>query len=47
MTMTIRSPDNLHGIIKQAARAKGYTINHLVLEILWAWAEQNEQTHAS
>lgn len=37
--MTIRPPDNLKEILKQAAINKGYTLNGLVLEALWEWAE--------
>ena len=39
--MTVRPPEELHNILKKSAKQKGYTVNQLVLQILWAW-EKNE-----
>ncbi len=41
--MTIRPPENLQQAIKAAATEKGYTVNQLVLQILWAWVKENNK----
>lgn len=40
--MTVRPPESLHKILKQSAKTKGYTLNQLVLQILWDWVKNNE-----
>lgn len=37
--MTVRPPEELHNILKESAKQKGYTVNQLVLQILWAWVK--------
>ncbi len=41
--MTVRPPEELHQIIKKSAKRKGYTVNQLVLQILWAWTKEQKQ----
>lgn len=38
--MTTRPPEKLHSILKQSAKRQGYTLNHLVIQILWDWAKK-------
>lgn len=38
--MTVRPPEELHQTLKRAAKEKGYTMNQLVLQILWAWVNK-------
>lgn len=40
--MTVRPPDNLQQVIKEKAKEKGYTVNQLVLQILWEWIKKNQ-----
>lgn len=44
--MTVRPPDELRNRLKNAAKNRGYTLNQLVLQILWAWAEEHENKTA-
>lgn len=40
---TFRVPDRLYELLKEEAAAKGVSLNALILQILWDWAErQNE-----
>lgn len=39
--MTVRPPDKLHRDLKEAAKAEGFTLNALVLQILWDWVKKN------
>lgn len=39
--MTVRPPEELHKILKHSAQQKGYTVNQLVLQILWTWVNEN------
>lgn len=34
-------PDSLHWDLRAAARERGQTLNGLLREILWDWAEKN------
>lgn len=40
--MTIRPPDNLRDALKRIAQEKGYTINQLVITILWDWYKHHQ-----
>lgn len=40
--MTIRPTDEMREQIKDKARKRGYTVNQLVLQILWNWLEQQK-----
>jgi len=40
--MLIRSPDNLKAILQDKAKDMGITLNALLLQILWQWAEQQK-----
>ena len=40
--MTIRPPEELQTLLKNKAKRKGFTVNHLVTQILWNWAEESE-----
>lgn len=40
--MTVRPPEELHQILKNSAHGKGYTVNQLVLQILWEWVKNNK-----
>lgn len=40
--MTIRPPDELKDLISQSAKYRGYTINQMVLQILWEWLDKNK-----
>lgn len=40
--MTIRLPSELRAIIKQTAKNQGFTLNALIINILWNWVKQNE-----
>ncbi len=42
--MTIRPPEELHNILKRTAKKSGYTMNALVLHILWDWLEKEEKS---
>lgn len=44
--MTIRPPEELRKELKQTAAAKGYTVNQLVLTILWDWCKTNRPAGA-
>lgn len=33
-------PDKLRQILKTSAKARGITMNALILQILWAWVEE-------
>ncbi len=37
-------PAELHGILKEAARTYGQTLNGLIRQILWDWAERQGTT---
>lgn len=39
--MTVRPPDELHEIIKKEAVKYGFTMNNLILKILWDWVKAN------
>ena len=41
--MTVRPPEELHKILKRIAKQKGYTVNQLVLQILWSWQKENQK----
>ncbi len=40
--MTIRPPEELRLTLKGIAKQRGYTLNQLVLQILWAWVKEDE-----
>lgn len=40
--MLIRVPDKIKRELKESAEAKGYTVNGLILEILWKWYESKD-----
>lgn len=37
--MTVRPPDNLREKLRDTARERGYTLNQLILQILWEWVK--------
>lgn len=37
--MTIRAPEELRQLLKDAAVERGITLNSLILQILWTWLE--------
>ncbi len=39
--MTIRPPESLRKILKNYCEKKGYTVNQIVLQILWEWVDKN------
>ena len=41
--MTVRPPESLKQQLKEAAKQKGYTMNQLVLQILWDWLKNKEK----
>ena len=41
--MTVRPPDKLHNILRDRAKGLGYTLNQLVLQILWEWVKNEER----
>lgn len=41
--MTIRPPDELHEKLKSIAKKYGYTLNKLVLQILWDWLKNENK----
>lgn len=41
--MTVRASDELQKILKEAAKAQGFTRNALILQILWEWVESQEK----
>ena len=41
--MTVRAPDVLQEFLKDKAREQGLTRNALILQILWEWADNNEE----
>ena len=41
--MSVRPPDKLKQILKEKAHVKGYTLNQLILQILWDWIEQDKK----
>jgi predicted HicB family RNase H-like nuclease len=41
-TTTIRPPEDLHNILRDAARKNGYTLNGFILQILWDWVKAQE-----
>lgn len=41
--MTVRPPEKLQAKIKESAKEKGYTVNQLVLQILWEWVSRKEK----
>lgn len=45
--MTVRPPDNLRDKLKRVAVLKGYTVNQLVLQILWSWIKDYENQERS
>ena len=38
----VNIPAGLHTFLKEAARAKGQTLNGLIREILWDWADRKD-----
>lgn len=42
--MTVRPPDKLKKKIEKMAYEKGFTLNHLVIQILWEWVEEQEKS---
>lgn len=42
--MTVRPPDKLKKKIEKMAYEKGFTLNHLVIQILWEWIEEQEKS---
>ena len=38
--MSIRPPDEIREKLKAYAKKKGYTVNHLVTQILWDWVNK-------
>lgn len=38
--MTTRPPERLHDILRRYAKEQGYTLNQLVLQVLWDWAKK-------
>ena len=41
--MTVRPPDRLHQILKNEAVEHGFTLNQLVLKILWDWVKREDK----
>lgn len=41
--MTIRPPEELREKIKEKANSKGYTVNQMVLQILWEWIGEQDR----
>lgn len=41
--MTVRPPEKLKDTLKRLAKEKGYTLNHLVIQILWEWVNKKEK----
>lgn len=39
----VNVPDELHMILKENAKAQGQTLNGLMRQILWNWAERNSR----
>lgn len=39
--MSIRPPAEIREKLKEYAKKKGYTVNQLVTQILWAWIEKH------
>ena len=37
---TLRAPETLLARLKQSAKEQGHTLNALILQILWEWAER-------
>lgn len=42
--MTIRPPEELRKELKRTAERNGYTVNQLVLSILWAWVRKQKES---
>ena len=40
--MSIRPPEEIRKALKAYAKRKGYTVNHLVTQILWDWKKKQE-----
>lgn len=41
--MTIRPPEELRLVLKKYCEKRGYTVNQLVLQILWEWVKNNSK----
>ena len=41
--MTVRAPDELQKLLKEAARKQGFTRNALILQILRDWAKSQDK----
>lgn len=42
--MTVRPPDVLRQQLKRSASERGISLNALILQILWEWAQKNAPT---
>ena len=42
--LTIRPPEELQEGIKRMAREQGFTVNSLVIQILWNWIKLREES---
>lgn len=43
--MTVRAPDELQKLLKEAARKQGFTRNALILQILRDWAKKQDKAN--
>ena len=41
----IRVPKELKDMLKRIGKAKGITLNQLILQILWDWAESRQNAN--
>ena len=41
--MSIRPPEELRQKLKECAKRKGVTLNHLAIDIFWEWLEEQEK----
>lgn len=37
----LRMPEKLHDELKRFAKQEGYTLNGLIIKILWEWQKEN------
>lgn len=43
LQILIRAPQELKEKLQEYAKRKGWTLNALILQILWAWVRENEK----
>ena len=41
--MSVRPPEEIRKKLRAYAKKKGYTVNHLVTQILWEWEKQQNR----